>query len=56
MDKILKNIYLIRCAICLACGVIAFYNDLNKLSVLAFALAFLHSMFHLNTIINDNNG
>ena len=59
MDKIIKNIYLIKCAIFLAIGVISFENDLHKSSVLAFALAFLYSIFHLDTMINDkkdNNG
>ena len=59
MDKLLKNIYLIKCAIFLAIGVIAFYNDLHKFSALAFALAFLYPIFHLDTMINDkkdNNG
>lgn len=59
MDKLLKNMYLIKCAICLCIGVITYSNGTNKVSVSLFALSFLYSVFHLDNIINDkkdNNG
>ena len=55
MEKLLKNMYLIKCSIFLCIGVITYSNGLNKASVSLFALAFLYSVFHLDCMINDKN-
>ena len=52
MEKLMQNIYLIKCSIFLAIGLYANFIG-STLAVSWFALAFLMAVFHLDIQINN---